>query len=251
MLKKRVIPLMLFSEGRLRKTVQFSGHRDVGSPISSARIYSDQDADELILLNIGGPVALNDDFIAVVSEISKICFTPLSVGGGLMTFQAVQKLFRAGADKVVFNSAAFSDTSVIARASETFGEQAVVLGIDLIKEEGEYLLFSNRGSVREHLDLKQHIRNAEELGIGEIFIQSIDRDGMMQGYDLELLRYVLSLTKKPIIFAGGAGDFSHLVDAFAEGASAVACGSLFNFGDNSPLRAKSFLKNHDIPVKKI
>ncbi|MFZ4801951.1 MAG: imidazole glycerol phosphate synthase subunit HisF [Chlorobium sp.] len=251
MLKRRIIPIELLDGGRLIKTVGFSNPRDVGDPVKSSQVYSDQDADELVLLNISriqrDIAVLNE----VVLQIACECFVPFTVGGGIACLDDASQLFDAGADKVLVNSAVYSHPDLISEISTRYGQQAVVVGIDARLGATGFELFSDCGRRYESASLAEHIIMAVEAGAGEIMIQSIERDGTMLGYDLNLIKSVVALSPLPLIVAGGAGDFTHLKQAFDLGADAAACGSLFNFGDNNPLRAKAFLKNYNIPLKRI
>jgi cyclase len=190
--------------------------------------------------------------IDVIREISRNCFVPLSVGGGIASASAAAALFDAGADKVIVNSAVYRQPELITEIARIHGKQAVIVGIDVrrISSHG-FELYSDCGCQLESIGLIEHIGGMTVAGAGEIMIQSIDQDGRMTGYDLDLLETVVKNTSTPIIAAGGAGDFLHLKQAFDAGVDAAACGSLFNFGDNNPLRAKAYLKNYDIPLKKI
>ena len=251
MLKRRIIPIELLSGGRLVKTVRFQSPRDVGDPVKSSKVYSDQDADELILLQIDHVGRSVDLLASVVSRIAQHCFVPLAAGGGISSLDAAAQLFEAGVDKVVVNSAAYRTPTLLTAIAERFGRQAVVVGIDVRVERGVYVLYSNCGKDREAVSLEEHIAASAAAGAGELMVQSIDRDGMMQGYDVELFQRVVAVSTVPIIAAAGAGNFQHLKEAFDLGAAAAACGSLFNFGDNNPLRAKAFLKNYGIPLKRV
>jgi len=251
MLKRRIIPIQLLSNGRLVKTRQFESARDVGDPSKSSKVYSDQDADELILLHIDRDGRNIEYLVSAIKSIAEQCFVPLTAGGGITLLQHAEQLFAAGADKVVVNSIAYKDSGVLTSISNQFGRQALVVGIDVRLEKNRYVLYSNGGDARQSESLETHIANVIAAGAGELMIQSIDRDGMMIGYDLDLIQRVAKLSSVPAIVASGAGNFLHLKAAFQAGADAVACGSLFNFGDNNPLRAKAFLKNHGIPLKRI
>lgn len=248
MLKKRIIPLLLYKDGRLVKTVKFSSSKDVGHPAKSAQIYSDQDADELVILKIDDNNF--DEFLKTIEILAKTCFVPLSVGGGIRTMGMTKKLFAAGADKIVLNSLLYTDQNLVREMISIYGSQAVIACIDVKKNRGHFDLFSNNGRNFENVSLQKHIENLNDLGVGEILLQSMDRDGMMKGYELGLFQEIQSF-KSPLIIAGGAGNFLDLKNAFDCGFDAVACGSLFNFGDNNPLRAKAYLKNFQIPLKLI
>lgn len=251
MLKRRIIPIELLADRRLVKTISFQAPRDVGDPVKSSRVYSDQDADELILLNISRGQRNLKHMIQLVAQISRECFVPLTVGGGIQSLDDAAELFATGADKVLINSAAYKNIDLVSKIGDRYGQQAVVVGIDVSFDGQSFKLFSDCGSVQHSVLLDDHIKTVIDAGAAEIMIQSIDRDGSMAGYDLNLIQAVVASSSVPVIIAGGAGDFMHLKQAFDMGVDAVACGSLFNFGDNNPLRAKSFLKNYEIPLKKI
>lgn len=250
-LKRRIIPIELLSAGRLIKTRVFSDSRDVGDPVKSSKVYSDQDADELVLLNIDRGNRTVSDLAAILSRIAEHCFVPLTAGGGIASADDAARLFSVGADKVVLNAVAYRNPSVVTDISSRYGQQAVVVSIDVRNEDGNYFLYSDCGRCREMPSLEEHIANVIVAGAGEILVQSIDRDGTMTGYDLDLMRRTLAASSVPVIAAAGAGNFSHLKDVLELGVAAAACGSLFNFGDNNPLRAKAYLKNYGIPLKRV
>lgn len=251
MLKRRIIPVQLLLNGRLVKTVRFGDWRDVGDPVKSSAVYNSQYADELIFLNIdraGGSVKPLADMLHAVSEV---CFMPLSVGGGVRSFDDAAYLIQNGADKVVINTAAYRDPTILSRVAERFGAQAVVVGIDArLGAGGRYLAASNCGRDVAPVPVEEHIRVCEAAGAGEFLIQSIDRDGTMEGFDMPLLRQACAAAKVPVIGCGGSGQYNHLKEAFLEtGVSALACGSLFNFSDSNPLRAKAYLSNYGLQFK--
>ena len=224
--------------------------RDVGNPAKSSQVYSDQDADELILLNIARDRSFPTQFVQIVSQIAKNCYVPLAVGGGIQTKIQALSLFEAGADKIVLNSQAYENPSLITEIARDLGKQAIIVGIDVKKNRrNDYNCLSDCSRRFENISLINHVQRVIEAGAGELFIQSIDNDGMMNGYDLELLSFLIQRSSVPIIIAGGAGNFMDLLKAFQIGASGAAYGSLFNFGDNNPLGAKAFLKNYNIPLK--
>ncbi len=252
MLKRRIIPVELLLNGRLVKSTRFSAHRDVGDPVQSSKVYSDQDADELLLLNIGEGTQSFDQLVGFLREVAKCCFVPLTAGGGIRSIADACRLFEAGADKVSLCTAAFSNTALLRELAMRFGSQAVVVCIDVRRQpDGSLSLYSGRGSRAEPSDLTTHLQRIAGAGAGEVLIQSIDQDGVMAGYDLELVRQVAAMTALPVIALGGVGQIVPLKDAFDAGADAAACGSLFNFGDNNPLRAKALLKNYGVPLKRI
>ena len=251
MLKKRVIPIQLLVNDRLVKTKNFLNPRDVGDPVMSSKVYSDQDADELILLSIDNIKTSFEKLVMTVEQIAKKCFVPLAVGGGITSINEAKRLFAAGADKVIINSAIYTNPSLVYDIAAFAGSQSVVVCIDARLSDESYILYSNGGRIVQPVSLQEHISQIITSGCGEIMAQSIDNDGLMQGYDINFLKQVTEQSSVPVVAAGGAGVFSHLYDAFEVGVSAVSCGSLFNFGDNNPLRAKAFLSNSGVPCKRI
>ncbi len=252
MLKRRIIPVQLLSGGRLIKTEGFHFPRVVGDPVSSSRVYNSQYADELIFLNVDRENRSTNPLIALIERVSEVCFMPLSIGGGVRTLNDAAELIRSGADKVVLNSVCYDFPDVISCTADRFGSQAVVVAVDVRRERENYQLYSNCGRKLQRVTLEEHISKCIELGAGEILLQSMDRDGSMVGYDIDLLRRVTHFSKVPVIALGGAGNYEHLRAAFLEGGvGAVACGSLFNFSDSNPMRAKAFLSNYGLQFKVI
>jgi cyclase len=252
MLKRRIIPIQLLVGGRLVKTKQFGPHRDVGDPVASSRVYSAQNADELVFLNIDREQRSLEPLLPLLERVSEVCFMPLSLGGGIRSAADAEMLIRHGADKVVVNSIVYREPEIIETIAGKFGSQAVVVSIDAHWDEIEqrYALFSDCGRRAEEVSLDEHVEAACARGAGEILINSIDRDGTMTGYDVRLIHRVVDASSVPVIACGGAGTYEHMREAFlGTRVQALACGSLFNFGDNNPIRAKAFLTHYDIPVK--
>jgi cyclase len=250
--KLRIIPILLLKSGRMVKGKQFSDFRDTGDPIYASRIYNAQFVDELIFLDIDATNEKRETNFSIIEEVSKECFMPLTIGGGVSTVEDIRKLLSSGADKVVINTEALNNPEFIRKAANIFGSQCIIIGIDVRKENGEYVIYSNSGKVKSNIPLVQYISKVEELGAGEIFINSIDNDGMMKGYDNELIKVVMNSTNLPVIACGGAGNFMHLVQSYNETkVSALAMASIYHFGDNNPVRARSYLKNQDVPIKTV
>ena len=238
------------------KGKRFRDFRDTGDPVSAAKVYNHQDADELVFIDIEATKSGNKDRSALytlLERVSEECFMPLTIGGGVDSVEDIRNLLAAGADKVLINTAAVETPSLIRQASEEFGAQCVVVCVDVKREGKKYTVHTHSGTVpRPDIDLVDHLENMEEMGAGEIVANSIDRDGTMEGYDLDLLAVAASAVSIPVVALGGAGGFDHLLEAIQKtGVHAVACASLFHFGDNNPLRAKAYLKNHGVAVKKI
>ncbi len=250
MLKVRIIPILLLKDRRMVKGKKFSSFRDTGDPVFSSRIYNAQFVDELIFLDIDATNENRDTNVSIIEQVSQECFMPLTIGGGINSINQIRKLLLAGADKVVINTSAIKDPTFVSKAAEIFGSQCIVIGIDVKFEENRYVVYSNSGTIRTNLILENHIRHMQECGAGELFINSIDNDGMMAGYDNKLISIVMKETTLPVIACGGAGNFMHLVDTFnVTGVSALAMASIYHFGDNNPVRARSYLKNQNINIK--
>lgn len=248
MLKKRVIPTLLFQHDRMVKGRQFSDFRDVGKPATSVRIYSAQDADELIFLDIT-PQADFDTLITILTQSAKECFMPLTVGGGIRSLNQIEALFDNGADKVILTTSAYENPSIVQDAVKIYGSQSIVGGIDY-RGQGDLECYINSGKSRVDLSFEEYIQHLESLGVGEIFLNSIDRDGMMTGLDIQASLVASKNTSLPIVICGGAGNMMHLAEAFTNSSvSGIACSSIFHFGDNNPIRARSYLKNLGIPMR--
>lgn len=250
MLKKRVIPTLLFQHDRMVKGRQFSDFRDVGKPTTSVRIYSAQDADELIFLDIT-PQADFHTLITILAQSAKECFMPLTVGGGIRSLKQIEALFDNGADKVILTTTAYENPSIVKDAVKIYGSQSIVGGIDY-RGEGDLTCYINSGKNCVDLSFEEYIQHLQSLGVGEIFLNSIDRDGMMTGLDMESSLVASKNTSLPIVICGGAGNMMHLAEAFANSpVSGIACSSIFHFGDNNPIRARSYLKNLGIPMRTV
>jgi cyclase len=249
-LKRRIIPIQLLVDGRLVKTKSFDSWRDVGDPIASSRVYNAQNADELVFLNIHREARSIEPLLPLLERVSEVCFMPLALGGGLRTLADAETLIRHGADKVVVNSAVYRDRELIGAIARKFGSQAVVVSIDVRRDGERFVAFSNCGRDAEPIPLEEHVDRVVAEGTGEILVNSIDRDGTMSGFDLDLIELVVKRSPRPVIACGGAGHYEHMKEVFLRcSVSALAVGSLFNFGDNNPIRAKAFLSNHGIPFK--
>jgi len=251
MLKKRVIPALLLKQGRMVKGVRFSNYRDTGDPKMAVRVYNSQDADELIFLNIDKQFKNKwSIFLNFLNLASEECFMPLTAGGGVNSVECVRDLLIAGADKVIITSASVYNSDIISSSAKIFGSQSIVAGIDYKKVENSYYVTAELGQNITNLNPLLYAKKLESLGAGEIFLNSVDRDGTMQGLDIELANEISLSVNIPVIIGGGAGNFMHLVDAFNKTSiSGVVCASLFHFGDNNPIRARSYLKNKGIPMR--
>lgn len=227
----RVIPVLLLRDWGLEKTVRFDDPVYIGSPINAARVFNSRNVDELILLDIAATEQGRGPNLEVVEEITEEAFMPVTVGGGVRDLDTVHQLLHAGADRVAINTAAVEQPALITSAADHFGRQCVVVSIDVRRHgDGRCEVFTRRGRQGTGLDPVSHARRMEELGAGEILLCSIDRDGTMSGYDLELIRTVSDAVTIPVIACGGAGSVRDLAAAAESGhASAVAAGAFFLF----------------------
>ena len=250
MLKKRIIPVLLLKDKRMVKGKKFKDFKDTGEPKTAVRIYSAQDADELVFLDIDNNSSSLGNLIEIVKQASEECFMPLAAGGGISDINQARELLKAGADKIVVNTSCVKNPSLIKEISEEFGEQCVIGSIDYKISNNLREVWIKSGKLNTNLDPLEHAKNLIKLGAGEILLNSIDRDGMMEGYDLEYADKFSREINVPLIVCGGAGNYMHLADLLNNTSiSAAACASLFHFGDNNPIRARSYLKNLDIPMR--
>jgi cyclase len=252
MLKTRVIPTLLWKNLGLVKGVGFHSWRRLGTVLPAIKVYNTREVDELILLDISATPDGREPDYESVEEFSAECFVPLTVGGGIRDLGQIKRLLWAGADKVTINTAAFDDPSLVREAARRFGSQCIVAAIDFRRlSDDRYECYSHCGSTptgRSPLDWAVEV---EALGAGEILLTSIERDGTMEGYDLELTRLVSERVRIPVIASGGAGNYQHLYEAIVEGkASAVAAASMFHFTQQTPLEAKHYLAAKGVPVRR-
>ncbi|MEQ1657152.1 MAG: AglZ/HisF2 family acetamidino modification protein [Hylemonella sp.] len=231
MTRVRVIPCLLLRGHGLVKTRKFKDPVYLGDPVNAVRIFNEKEVDELVLLDIDASKDGREPDYEYVAEIAGECFMPIAYGGGIRTLDQVRRLIRCGVEKVVINTAATESFSVIREAADVFGSQAVVGAIDVRKSLlGGYRVVAKSATVEAKAGLHAHVQGLVEAGVGEIFLNSVDRDGMMGGYDLALIRSVSEKVNVPVIACGGAGAVEHLSEAVHDGgASAVAAGSMFVF----------------------
>lgn len=244
MYRARVIPCLLVRGNGLVKTRKFKDAVYIGDPVNAMRIFSEKEVDEIVVLDIDASREGREPNYALIEEMAGEAFMPMAYGGGIRSLEQVRRLIRCGIEKVVINTAATESTAVIRAAAAEFGSQAVVGAVDVRKPLlGRYRVMSKSATVETKLDLGEHIKNLVSSGVGEILINSVDRDGMMNGYDLELIRTVTQMVNVPVVACGGAGSIEHLAQAIREGgASAVAAGSMFVFHGKHRAVLISYLK---------
>ena len=251
MLAKRIIPCLDVRNGKVVKGVNFEGVKDVGDPVELAIQYNKQGADEIVFYDITASHEGRGVMLDVVRETAKQVFVPLCVGGGIATIDDFRDTLRAGADKVSINSQAVKNPKLISDAAEVFGSQCVVIGIDAKRnDKGGYSVFINGGRLDMNLDLGDWVKEIEERGAGEICLNSIDTDGVRGGFDIEMLNFVCSRVKIPVIASGGCGALTHFSDVFEQtSASAALAASLFHFGELTVGEVKEYLKGKNIAVR--
>jgi cyclase len=250
MLKVRVIPTLLYKSVGLVKGVGFNSWRRVDTVLPAIKVYNMREVDELILLDIEATNEKRDPDYSEIRDFSRECFVPFCVGGGIHNIEQIRSLLRAGADKVAINSAAYENLSLLTEGAELFGSQCMVASIDCRKIEGAYHCFSHNGSVDTGYLLEDWIVKVVEAGAGEILLTSVELDGTMEGYDIDMIRLATGLVDVPVIASGGAGNYEHMLRAVRDGgASAVAAASIYHFTEQTPKEAKEYLAEHGVAVR--
>ncbi|HEY0543740.1 MAG TPA: imidazole glycerol phosphate synthase subunit HisF [Actinoallomurus sp.] len=245
----RVIPCLDVDAGRVVKGVNFENLRDAGDPVELARRYDAEGADELTFLDITASSGERQTTYDVVRRTAEQVFIPLTVGGGIRSVDDVDRLLRAGADKVSVNTAAIARPEFLREAAHRFGSQCIVLSVDARRSGEGFEVTTHGGRRGTGLDAVEWARRGEELGIGEILLNSMDADGTKTGFDLEMLRAVRSVVSVPVIASGGAGAIGHFAPAIEAGADAVLAASVFHFGELKISAVKDALREAGHPVR--
>ncbi len=227
----RVIPVLLIQNGGLVKSIQFKKHQYVGDPINAVKIFNEKEVDEIVILDISASQDKRAPNIQQIAEITGEAFMPLAYGGGITRLEEIVEILYQGAEKVVLNTSALDDPQLITRAAQRFGNQSIVVSIDVQKNWlGQYKVYRNNGTKNTSINPVELAKQVAELGAGEIMLTSIDRDGTFGGYDLELLKQITQAVDIPVIACGGAAEVKDFQQAVSiGGASAVAAGSMFVF----------------------
>ncbi len=256
MLKNRLIPVLFLKDGYLVRSESFSAYQILGNPVAQVQRYNDWDVDELIYIDISASynsrnsltVSPHGDaspiaFLDIISAVSKNCLMPLTFGGGITSLSEASARFQLGADKITINSQSLRSPKFISELAYEFGSQAIVVSIDCIKIDNIYHIFDHLTAAAYPIDLYEWLSQIQDLGAGEILLNSVDRDGKATGYDLTLLKSVVDVTSVPVIACGGVGHYSDFSDAITQsGVMAVAAGNIFNFKELAYPMAKRFLK---------
>jgi len=256
MLTKRIIPCLDVDRGRVVKGVKFFDHVDAGDPVAQARKYQEDGADELVFYDISASHEGRQIMADLVAEVMDEIFMPLTVGGGIRTLDDATRLIQAGAEKVSLNSAAVQNPKLLAEVARKFGRCATVLGLDAnrVTKDGveTWEVFINGGRVGTGIRVMDWIKQAEELGAGEIVLNVMNSDGTTEGYDIEMTAAVSDAVKIPVVASGGAGSPQHLLDVLTSGhADAALAASIFHFGTYSIGQVKQFLAQRGVSIRLI
>jgi len=259
--KKRLIPVLLLRNGSLVQSRGFQRYQNIGNPTTAVKRLSEWASDELIYLDISRddnlPHARGDlghpgrqSMLEILADVAKVSFMPITVGGRISTLQAIEQRLALGADKVSINTAAVQAPDFIERAAREFGSQCIVVSIDARRNDGSYQVFVGGGRTGTGLDPIQWARRAQDLGAGEILINSIERDGARIGYDLDLVGGIADAVTIPVIACGGVGNWQHFSDALSQTAvDAVAAANIFHHSDQSVYHARKYLHGLNLNVR--
>ena len=251
MITKRIIPCLDVKDGRVVKGVNFEGLNDVSSPISLARYYSDAGADELVFYDITASAEGRKLFTDVLTQVASTIFIPLCVGGGINTVADFDRVLKCGADKVSVNSGAIKNPALIGEAAKLYGDQCVVLSVDVKRVDGVFRVFARGGRDNTGMEAIQWIKRCVDAGAGEVVVNSIDTDGVKKGFDIEMLEAVCNAVSVPVIASGGAGGIDHFTKLFKTlpKVDAGLAASIFHFGEVKISDLKNELKAQGIPVR--
>lgn len=250
MLKVRILPTLLFKEVGLVKGVGFDSWRRVGSAMQAVKVYNMREVDELVFFDISATPNGRGPDLQQIEDLARECFMPMTVGGGVRTVDDIRDLLMVGADKVAINTAAIETPDLIRQGAERFGVQCIVVGIDVKRTADGWEVYSHCGKRPTGLDPVAHAKQVEALGAGEIILTSIDRDGTMQGYDVELVRLVADAVRIPVVASGGAGNYEHMAETLRHTkVAALAAASIYHFTEQTPREAKRYLKEQGFNVR--
>ncbi len=251
MITKRIIPCLDVKNGRVVKGVNFEGLSDVSSPVELARYYSDNMADELVFYDITASAEGRKLFTDILTEVASTIFIPLTVGGGINTTDDFDRVLKCGADKVSVNSGAIKDPSLVGAAARKYGDQCVVLSVDIKRVDGVFRVFAKGGRENTGMEAISWIKKCVASGAGEVVVNSIDTDGVKNGFDLEMLEAVCNAVSVPVIASGGAGSKEDFIKLFKTlpGVDAGLAASIFHFGEVKLQDLKQTLRENDIEVR--
>ena len=251
MITKRIIPCLDVKDGRVVKGVNFEGLREVSSPVELAKFYSSAGADELVFYDITASAEGRKLFTDILKQTAENVFIPLTVGGGINTVEDFDRVLKSGADKVSVNSGAIKDPELIKKAARLYGNQCVVLSVDVKRVDGKFCVFARGGRDNTGIEAIDWIKKGVASGAGEIVVNSIDTDGVKQGFDIELLDLVLNAVTVPVIASGGAGSIKDFIDLFKKlpEIDAGLAASVFHFGEVKICDLKQEMIKNNIPTR--
>ena len=250
MKKIRIIPTILFNESNTLKGKAFSSWRIVGNLKQSIKVYSLREVDELIILDISASKFNKEINLKLIDEIADECFMPLTVGGGIRSLNDIEKVLKAGADRVSINTSSIRNKNFLHDAIRVYGSQCIVVSVDYKNNYGKKEVFKESGTKSTGIELKNYLKEINKYNPGEVLLTSIDHDGMMLGYDLDTLSLANKILDAPVIASGGCGSYDHMYKVIKKcKISALAASSIFNFTEKTPLEAKNFLKKKGIKVR--
>ena len=250
MITTRRIPCLDIRDGRVVKGVNFEGIQDVEDPVAMAKFYNDSGADELVFYDITASYENRPLFDNVLRSVASQIFIPLTVGGGISSLDDFDRVLKAGADKVSVNSGAIKNPELIGQAAKKYGDQCVVLSMDVKRVDGKYHVFAKGGRIDTGIDALEWAKRGADSGAGEIVLNSIDTDGVKEGFDLEMLEDVAALVSIPIIASGGAGKMEDFKELFKiHGVDAGLAASIFHFKEVSIADLKNYLRENGIPMR--
>ena len=250
MLKNRLIPCVILKGDLVVQSFGFKKYLPIGKIDSVIEFLVNWDVDEIVVIDIDATKEKRKINLEIIERIAKNCFVPLTVGGGIKIESDVRDLLQKGADKIILNSVAYENPDFISRVSKKYGKQFVVISIDGKLEDGKYLAFTNNGRKSIGLTVDDWAHKVEQLGAGEIFLNSIDKDGSRLGYDIDLLKLVSSAVNIPVIACGGVGKASDLVKAITEGnCQAASAANIFNHTELSTVAGKAIMKKRGLPIR--
>ena len=251
MITKRIIPCLDVKNGRVVKGVNFGGLQDVSSPVTLAKFYSDNGADELVFYDITASSDGRKLFTDILTETARSVFIPLTVGGGINTVEDFDRVLKCGADKVSVNSGAIRNPALIKEAARLYGDQCVVLSVDIKRVDGVFRVFAKGGRENTGMEAISWIKKCVDNGAGEVVVNSIDTDGVKGGFDLEMLKAVCDAVSVPVIASGGAGKISDFITLFntLPKVDAGLAASIFHFGEVAIKDLKAEMANQNIPTR--
>ena len=262
MKKHRLIPVLLLKNGWLVQSKEFSRYQNLGNPTTAVQRISEWGSDELIYLDISKneeyDIRRNDQnypnrqsFLEIIEDVSKVTFMPITVGGKIKTLEDIEKRLKLGADKISINTKTLNDIGFIEKSSREFGSQCIVVSIDVKISHNNYFVYDHRHSCLTKLNVLIFSKEVENMGAGEILLNSVDRDGLGNGYDIELLNLIANHVKIPVIACGGVGEWHHFQEALENTkVDAVAAANIFHFRDQSVYLAKKYLYENNMQVRK-